>query len=209
MHNYIKFFFENTQSVPLKIVIVLMTIFAVMQAIGEVMEFFGRVAPEYLKIRKYFSRKKAEREETAKTLKDVQKLLGDVNDHYSADNIAKRDSWMQWVNSRAEVYDKSIVDLNETMEKIACALTANTQITEEMFIQNSRDRIIDFASKASTDNALVTREEFNRIFKVYDKYENFIAEHKMTNGEVDIAIGIIRKAYEDKLRAHKFFEDVQ
>ena len=111
MHNYIKYFAENLDSVPLKLVLILMVIFGVMQAIGEVMEFFGKVAPECLKIRKYIARKRAERDETTKLLKDTKQLLSDVNSHYSPDSIAKRNSWMSWVNARADVYDKSIVDI--------------------------------------------------------------------------------------------------
>jgi hypothetical protein len=61
-----------------------------------------------MKVRKYFKRKKQERIEQKETLMKVQQLLSDVNGHYSEDNIAKRDKWMEWVNDRADVYDKSI-----------------------------------------------------------------------------------------------------
>ena len=36
--------------------------FVIMQIIGELLEFKGKVVPEFIKIRKYFSRKKQERE---------------------------------------------------------------------------------------------------------------------------------------------------
>ena len=78
----------------------------------------GKVVPEIVKVRKYFKRKKLEKQEAAKRLeemyelnKEVKLLLGDVNAHYSADNIAKRDSWMQWVNDRAVTYDTFIKDM--------------------------------------------------------------------------------------------------
>lgn len=61
-----------------------------------------------------------------------------------------------------------------------------------MFIQNSRYRIIDFVTKVTDDSVIVSREEFNRIFKIHDKYEKFLEECGFTNGEVDIAIYIIR-----------------
>lgn len=201
MLNYIEYL-----NIPVKIALVLVVIFFSMQIIGEFLEFKGKVVPEFFKIRKWFTRRKAE---AAQTLKDVQVLLNDVNSHYSADNIAKRDGWMQWINNRAEVYDESIKQLREALTEVMQALKDNTKLTEEMFIQSSRDRIIDFATKTSNENVMVSREEFNRIFKVYAKYEKYLEEHKMTNGEVDINYQIIKESYEQRLRDHAFTEDIR
>ena len=88
-------------------------------------------------------------------------------------------------------------------------LKDNTKMTEEMFVQNSRDRIIDFATKVSVETNPVSREEFNRIFKVHTRYEKFLDEHEMTNGEVDIAYRIIQEAYEHHMKNHSFVEDVR
>jgi len=202
--NYIEYL-----NIPVKIALVLVVIFFSMQIIGEFLEFKGKVVPEFFKIRKWFTRRKREKAEAAQTLKDVQVLLNDVNSHYSADNIAKRDGWMQWVNNRAEVYDESIKQLREALTEVMQALKDNTKLTEEMFIQSSRDRIIDFATKTSNENVMVSREEFNRIFKVYAKYEKYLEEHKMTNGEVDINYQIIKESYEQRLRDHAFTEDIR
>lgn len=204
MINYIEYL-----GIPLKIAIVLVAIFFAMQAIGEFLEFKGKVVPEFFKIRKWLTRRKREKAEAAQTLKDVQVLLNDVSGHYSVDNIAKRDGWMQGVNNRAEVYDESIKQLREALTEVVQALKDNTKLTEEMFIQSSRDRIIDFATKTSNENVMVSREEFNRIFKVYAKYEKYLKEHKMTNGEVDINYQIIKESYEQRLRDHAFTEDIR
>ena len=142
----------------------------------------------------------------------VEQLLTEVNAHYSADNIEKRNEWMQWVNNRANVYDSSIVEvgkISENLTNVTEALKECTKMTEEMFVQSSRDRIIDFASKVADVNAPVTREEFNRIFKVYKKYEDFLKEHDLTNGEVDIAYRIIKESYEKHMKNHTFVEDVR
>lgn len=204
MLNYIEYL-----NLPTKVGLAIVGCFLVMQIIGELLEFKGKAVPELLKIRKYFSRRKIEKAETAQTLKEVKKLLGDVNAHYSADNIMKRNSWMNWVNDRATVYDESIAEISKSLSGVAQALRDNTKLTEEMFIQNSRDRIIDFATKVVDESSPVSREEFNRIFKVYTKYETFLDEHKMTNGEVDIAYRIINESYENHMRNHTFIEDVR
>lgn len=204
MINYIEYL-----GIPLKIALVLVAVFFAMQVIGEFLEFKGKVVPEFFKIRKWLTRRKKEKAEITQTLKNVQVLLNDVNSHYSADNIAKRDGWMKWVNDRAEVYDESIRQLREALTEVIQALKDNTKLTEEMFIQSSRDRIIDFATKTSNENVMVSREEFNRIFKVYTKYEKFLEEHDMTNGEVDIAYRIVKESYEQHMRNHNFIEDIR
>ena len=194
--------FVEYLELPAQIAVVVIGVVFVMNVIGEVLEFKGKVVPEFMKIRKYFSRKRHEKKETAQTLKEVKQLLGDVNAHYSADNITKRDNWMQWVNNRADVYDTSIVEIKNQ-------LTSVTEVLEELFVQNSRDRIIDFATKVTDGKNLVSREEFNRIFKVHAKYETFLEERKMTNGEVDVAILVIQESYAQHMKEHTFLEDVR
>lgn len=199
----------ETLGIPGSIAVVIIVIFAILQLIGEFIEAFGKVAPTALKVRKLITNKRNAAKEHAKTLQDVKKLLQDVNGHYSVDNIAKRDSWMQWVNDRAKVYDATIVDYKEAIDRITEALNNNTRMTEQMFVETSRDRIIDFASKVSNPVGYVSREEFNRIFKIYKKYEDFLEEHNMTNGEVEINFQIIKDAYIDHQENHKFVEDIR
>lgn len=204
MLNYIEYL-----GIPLQIALILAAIFFVMQVIGEFLEFKGKVVPECLKIRKYFARRKKEKAEAAQTLKEVKQLLNEVNGHYSADNIAMRNEWMQGVDERLKAYNDSIVEISKNLSDVTKALKDNTKLTEEMFIQSSRDRIIDFATKTSNENVMVSREEFNRIFKVYAKYEKFLEEHEMTNGEIDIAYQIIKESYEQHLLNHTFIEDIR
>lgn len=202
MINYIEYL-----GIPLKVALVLVAIFFGMQIVGEFLEFKGKVVPEFFKIRKFFSRKKLERQESAQTLREVKQLLSEVNEHYSEDNIAKRNKWMVWVNERAESYSGSISEISKNLNDVIQALNANTKLTEDMFIQSSRDRVIDFAHRVADESAPVSREEFNRIFKVYAKYEKYLEEHEMSNGEIDVAHRIIMEAYEARMRNHLFIED--
>jgi len=199
----------KTIGLPESIAIAVILVLVATNLIGEILEFKGKIVPEFIKMRKFFSRKKQERNEAAETLRDVKRLLNDVNNHYSSDNIQKRNGWMQWVNDRAVVYDNSIVEISKKLDDAANALKDNTKMTEELFVQNSRDRIIDFATKVGNQDVMVSREEFNRIFKVYKKYEKFLKERVLTNGEVDIAIRIIRESYEQHMKNHTFIEDLR
>ena len=208
MLSYIEYL-EQHMGLPALIVTALIVLFFIMQIIGELLEFKGKVVPEFLKIRKFFQRRKQDKIETQKMIQDVRKLLSEVNEHYSKDNITKRNDWMQWVNDRSKVYDQSIIEIKTNMAGVTAALNANTRMTEEMFIQSSRDRILDFATKVSDENVLVSREEFNRIMKVYNEYETFLKDHQKTNGEIDIAYRIINEAYAARLKNSSFIEDIR
>ena len=194
---------------PTKVGFAIIACFIVMQAIGELLEFKGKVVPEFLKIRKFFSRRKAEKEAVHQMLQRVEQKLSDVNSHYSADNITQRDNWINLISEKSAMYGDSIIAINETLAEVTAELKDNTRLTEEMFVQSSRDRIIDFAARLVAGTVVVSREEFNRIFKVYDKYESYISERGLTNGEVDVSIRLIRESYEEHMKNHTFIEDMR
>lgn len=181
-------------NLPEKITIAIVGLFLIMQIVGEFCELSGKTVPEILKIRKFFKRKRQERETIAsipETLKEFNTFLESVNQHYSEDNIAQRNDWMKHVNDG--------LDDVKTLSKYV----------EDLYIDNRRNMIIDFASSVVNSDKLFTREQFNRIFKVYKEYEEFIDMHDRTNGEIDVAINIIKEAYEKRTREHSFVEDVQ
>ena len=192
-------------SLPQKIGAVIILIMIILQVVGELLEVAGKAVPEFMKIRKYFDRKKQEKLQVNKTLKEVQELLTNVNQHYSEDNITKRNKWMQWVNDRAKVYDASVAELTSLKE----ALAANNELTLDLYININRNRIIDFASKIANTDASVSREEFNRIFKIDAEYEAVLKKYNQTNGEVDVAMRIIKDSYAEHMKNHSFIEDVR
>lgn len=190
---------------PTIVVIIVAAVFLGIQIIGEFLEFKGKVVPEFVKIRKYFKRKKTERETLRalpETLQKVQESLDNMNKHYSDDNIAMRDAWIQNVNDKLAEHDNWRKDFDEKLDK-------NTDVTLSILIDNKRTAIIDFAAKVVDENAPVTHEQFKRAFKLHEEYEEIIKEHNITNGEVDIAYRIITESYENHLRNRTFIEDVR
>lgn len=193
MINYIEYL-----KLPTQIAVILVGVFLVIQIIGEILEFKGKVVPEFVKIRKYFARKRREREvmrDMPSTISEVKKSLAEFSSHYSTDNIRMRDDWIKNVNNRLEDFDKKLDKSNQDI------LT--------LIIDNKRNTIIDFASIVADEKSSVTREQFNRIFKLYEEYETIIEANGLTNGEVDIAIRIIKESYENHMRNHTFIEDIR
>ena len=191
--------------IPAQVAFVIIAIIFVTNLIGEIVEFKGKVAPECLKMRKYFARKKRERE-AMKTLpallSEIKQSNADMLQHYSADNIKMRDEWIKGVNDKLACHDDWVKVFSEKLDK-------NNQDTLAIRIDNMRNAIIGFASLVIDETAPVTHEQFKRILKMHAEYEQLIKENNLTNGEVDIAHRIIGESYERHMRAHTFIEDLR
>lgn len=191
--------------IPGSIAIALVIGFLILQLIGEISELMGKAVPEFVKVRKYFKRKRNEKIQEQELLAEVKKSLNEINAHYSADNIAKRNEWMAWVNNRAEVYDEALKELTLLKDK----LFENNEITLDLYININRNRILDFARTVADNNVLASREEFNRIYKVNKEYHAILAKYNKENGEVDTAMRLIDEAYDYRMKHHSFIEDIR
>ena len=192
-------------NMPAKVTIMIVSLFLMMQLVGEFLEFKGKVVPEFIKVRKIFARRKQERQtiqEVSTVLADVKRSLDEINMHYNTDNIRMRDEWIRNVNQKLEQNDIQTKELCEKLDK-------NNQDTLSLLIDSKRNTIINFASTVVDEKNSVTREQFNRIFKLYEEYESIIASNGLTNGEVDVAYRIIRESYETHMRNHSFIEDIR
>ena len=125
--------------IPVSIAFALIAIYLFTQIVGEIIELFGKAVPEFFKIRKFFARKKEEKQakKTANTLKEVKQLLNDVNTHYNKDNITKRNDWMKGVDERAVTCKSQMEDLKEALLQVSQSLNMNTKMTEDMFVENN------------------------------------------------------------------------
>lgn len=200
MLNYIEYL-----NVPSQIAIALIAVLFVLQLIGEFLNFKGKAVPEIMSIRKYFARKKSERKvirELPNTIQDLKNIVNNIDKHYNADNIFMRDKWIDTVNNKLMAEDKLVRDLDKKLDE------ANKDIVS-ILVDNKRDTIIDFASRVSNHSVLVTKEQFNRVFKLYKEYEDLINKNGLINGEVDIAYRIIVESYEEHLSNHTFIEDTR
>ena len=203
MNNVNDFF--NLIGVPGWITIIVIGLFLVLQIIGELCELSGKIVPEFLKIRKFFARKKKEKKEQRELLKSVAASITELHSFHTVEKINADNEWRTWVDNRIAIYDEALEKLNNIEQVVNC----NTDLTLDLYITVKRNRIIDFASRVANPNAYVSKEEFKQIFKIYDEYERTIQQHNLTNGEVDISMRIIRDAYQTHLTNHTFIEDIK
>ncbi len=124
-----------------------------MQLVGEILEFKGKVVPEFIKVRKVFARRKKERmlmQKMEKTLDQVQTTMDELNKHYSTVNIKMRDEWIKTVNSKLDQYDASMAELDRKLDK-------NNSDTLSILIDSKRNSIISFASLVIDESKPVTK----------------------------------------------------
>lgn len=175
--------------IPGTIAIALVGLFVVCQVIGEISEAFGKIVPECLKIRKYFSRKKKEREEAQQMLKECKQIISDFNSHYDKDNITKRNDWMNGVNNSVKNNDELIHTLNEKIDKLLENnedLKTQLDQVKENVLENEADRLrselFDCGNRCRR-NIRLHPEEMDHIRVVYDKYSNVL--HQNGPGEAE------------------------
>lgn len=169
------------------VAITLVGLFVILQIIGEIVEVSGKVVPEFLKVRKYFSRRNKEREETKQMLKECTELLSDFNSHYNKDNIAKRDKWMNGVNNSVKNNDTLIQQLDGKIDKI---LNANENLKTQLdqvksnVLENEADRLrselFDCGNRCRR-NIRLHPEEMEHMRSVFHKYSDIL--HQNGTGE--------------------------
>lgn len=199
-------------NIPIGLIVAVIVFFAISNLIGEILEFKGKIVPEIFKIRKYFARKKQERETLAKMpemMGNVEKLINDVEKRYNEDDIKRRDKWMDNVNQRLDNNDTAVEELKAEIKQNSADIVELRKDIVQLLVENKRDTIINFAEKVSDNDFPVTREQFTRIDRIYQEYEKIIKERNVPNGEIEIAHKIIEESYQTRLKNHSFVEDVR
>lgn len=208
MLNTIKYLGEYV-NISSWIVIAIIVVLLAMQGIGEILEFCGKAAPWFMKLRKRWTIRKQNKENDRKTMEEAKAALQEnsqyfkeVRSHYNSDNIAKRDAWMKGVND-------GLAENRENIRKLSDKVEVISEITLSTHIENQRNTILGFAEKVANGECLATHEQFRRVMAVYQDYENTLKKYNKENGQVDIAYRIITEEYEKRLRNHGFIEDMR
>ena len=169
--------------IPVTIAIALVGLFLILQVIGELCELQGKIVPEFLKIRKYFKRKKQEKEETKQMIQECKQALLEFNSHYNPENIAKRNTWMHEVDDNVKSNDELIQKLDGKMDKLLEtneALTAQLEQVKSNVLENEADRrrseLFDCGNRCRRRIRLHP-EEMDHIRDVYRKYSEVLHQN--------------------------------
>lgn len=208
MLEYIEFL-NDYINVPAKLIAGVVILLLCLQLVGELLEFCGKVAPGFMKLRKQMKEKREKelkRDEllaaAAEALEKNNQKLDAFTALYNDDNIEKRNGWIKTVNTSIAENQHDIHTLAEKLEKIY-------DISMKDHVEALRSVILGFANRVSDKNSVPTHEEFRRAFAAHEDYEAFLEENGLTNGQVDVAYRVISEDYADRLRNHEFLEDIR
>lgn len=113
---------------------------------------------------------------------------------------------MQTIKDLKELHDKHEEDTKESIKHdkaIEDKLEDLTNLFVNWEISSMRWEINNFATKIS-ENKPCNKDCFQHCFKTYEAYEDILKERKLTNGEVEISMKIIRDAYQEKMKNGEF-----
>lgn len=83
------------------------------------------------------------------------------------------------------------------------AIKEDLEILKKMFIDKEIDdqrwEILDFASAISAGRRY-SKEQFDHVLSIYEKYEKILEVHNLTNGKVTTSMEVINDVYKEKLK---------
>lgn len=169
--------------IPATMTIALVGLFLILQIIGELCELKGKIVPEFLKVRKYFKRKKQEKEETKQMIQDCKQALLEFNSHYNPESIARRNSWMHGVDDSVRSNDELIQKLDGKMDRLLETnetLTTQLEQVKSNVLENEADRLrselFDCGNRCRRRIRLHP-EEMEHIRAVYKKYSEVLHQN--------------------------------
>lgn len=96
--------------------------------------------------------------------------------------------------------------VNEQYEKIQKRLDELQMEVTEFKVDSWRTEILDF-SDSCMNRRRHTKEQFDHVIDTLNKYEKYITENKLTNGQVDVAHEYILEIYKQCIRENDFALD--
>lgn len=185
--------------IPATIAIVLVGLFLILQIIGELCELKGKIVPEFLKIRKYFKRKKQEKDNEKQLLERLAEKLESFERHYSPEKIAQRNEWMHGVDDSVRCNDELIQKLDGKMDKLLETnevLTTQLEQVKSNVLENEADRLrsdlFDCGNRCRR-NIRLHPEEMDHIRDVYRKYSEVLHQNGTGEREFNFIIDYYNK----------------
>ena len=96
--------------------------------------------------------------------------------------------------------------VNEQYKEIQKQLDELQKEVTEFKVDSWRTEILDF-SDSCMNHRRHTKEQFDHVIEILDRYEKYIEENKLTNGQVDVAHEYILEIYKQCIRENDFALD--
>lgn len=149
------------------------------------------------------------------TLKTILDALVSVKDQVSIGAIAliillslvqvSKINWNPWDKILGWFGSKINSGLNKKVTELEKKFDDHIKESDEEKLENTRRDILEFCN-ACMNGRKHTQEQFRFILKKCDKYESYIEEKNLKNGEISSAIEEIRRIYSLCLQKNTFLK---
>lgn len=102
----------------------------------------------------------------------------------------------------SELQEKHIKDVEQSIihdKRINDKLENLTKMFLNKQIDDMRYEILDFASALSIGRKY-SKEQFDHVLNIYNKYEKILEENHLCNGQVTASMEVINEIYKEKLK---------
>lgn len=198
--------------VPEIIGIVIISIFFVSQLVGEILELKGKVVPEFLKVRKLFKRKKAEREAVTllPELLEEHKVLMADNKQVMADYRELADKNKELMISNCEML-KALNESNDLMREIKSHYSADNIARRDDWMKEVNDHISSSDARIIEQDKIMKdlsekldRNNADTLSILIDNKRNYLLSF-MTQA-VDMKCPLTKEQYQRFFNVHHEYE---
>ena len=102
--------------------------------------------------------------------------------------------------------DKKVGEINTKVENVNKELKAHIKESEAKSLQDTRRDILEFCNSCMNKHKH-TKEQFDFVIKQCDKYENYVENNHVKNGEVTAAIAEIKRLYTKCIQENGFLKE--
>lgn len=87
-------------------------------------------------------------------------------------------------------------ELRQQMNKIDMTVSDVSDLIVDMKIDLIRSQILDFETRLLNGQS-ASKEKFDNMFDMYEQYEKILERYKRENGQVELAMELIRSKYKE------------
>lgn len=150
------------------------------------------------------------------TIGDIWKLIVSLKDQISLGALVvvvllsliqvSKINWNPWDSILSWVGGKLNSNLKKEIDEVKLKLEQHIDESEKVSLENTRRDILGFCNACMTGRKH-TQEQFRFVIKQCDKYETYIVENHVRNGEISSAIEEIRRLYANCLQKNSFLKE--
>lgn len=181
-------------TVALGFFIVILSLLGIKEIITQIKTAFGWVSVHDIE-KKELEERLAHMEER---INKVDKRVTETSNFYNN----KLEGFHQQSIEIRDALGEDLASMHEAQSEIKDSLSDLKHIFIDNEIDTIRWEILDFASRVSASSTgKYSKEQFDHVFEIWEKYEKILADNGLENGRVDMSMQFLRHRYAELMES--------